>query len=273
MVILECFLPILLFLSFLMSLGPLIMFSWKKRWIKYLVTLTVGLCLTFAFWDESIHSIMGPREYLGFAAYLFLLIYIPAALAITYLSEKKVPKTRGKIVRVILVIGLIVGVDIGMYYALYKDASYEYEIHYEVTIYSNNTNFTVQVPIILQNNRPSKLMDQLKMTSGSGNYSIVTTQYGYALQVQGMSEVHISAIKKAVQSPDAPIVDDIYFTGGLSMKKERDYGVYWFNSTSNVTMDFIVYSLSNMRTDVGTPHYFNKNFQLEPRWQEIKLVP
>jgi len=273
MVILECFLPELLFLSFLMSLGPLIMFSWKKRWIKYFVTLTVGLCLTFAFWVASDDPFVGQREYIGFAAYLFLLIYIPGALAIIYLSEKKMQKTKGKTIRVILVIGLIIGVDMGVYYALYKDASYEYEIHYEVTIYSNNTNFTVQVPILLQDNRPSEHMDELKMTSGSGNYSIVTTQYGYALQVQGMSEVHISAIKKAVVTPDDPIVDDIYFTGGLSMKKERVYGVYWFNSTSNVTMEFIVYSLSNMRTDVGTPHYFNKNFQLEPRWQEIKLVP
>jgi len=258
-----------------MSLGPLFMFSRKKRWTKYLVTLTVGLGLSSVFWVWSINPFTGYREYLGFAAYIFLLIYLPVALTITYLSEKKVLKTRGKIVRVILIIGLIVGADIGVYYAIYKDASYEYEIHYEVTIYSNNTNFTVQVPIPLQKNRPSKLMDQLKMTSGSGNYSIVTTQYGYALQVRGMSEVHMSAIKKAVASPDEPdasIVDDIYFTGDLSMKREGSWREYWFNSTSNVTMDFIVYSWSSMKTDVGTPHYINKNFQLEPSWQEIKLI-
>lgn len=135
-------------------------------------------------------------------------------------------------------------------------------VHYEVNIISNNTTEEiVYLPVPLSSSyvnyknpnqdRPIKLMDELSVVNGTGNYSVINTTFGYALEIRFNKSLHIIGHKEIkINSPN-------------DFKND-----YVFRNISMAITDR--YDSSNRIHSNGTPviQFFSTYYSAEARYYE-----
>jgi hypothetical protein len=132
---------------------------------------------------------------------------------------------------------------------------------YKVTILSNGLNetYVVYVPIVInKNDEVAKIMENLKIIDGNGNFEIIETEYGKTLKIEGNQNLSLIAkygkTKNYVDHPGSAYREK-YYCWGLGLSMYDNVSVPDFieidQRTAKIADLWIYVELQN--------HYFNNN--------------
>jgi hypothetical protein len=158
------------------------------------------------------------------------------------------------------------------------DVGFHY-LYYEVELETNSeANILFPIPInditkgINRESNISKLVDDIRILSGTGSYKIELTIYGWAINITFLNKMHLKATAK-IYDEDMEKYSS-YFFNDISMESKSERGFYYFFSSNNDVKikNFECYlehvgSLDDSR-DVS---YKFENYQLSIGWQKIDL--
>jgi len=158
----------------------------------------------------------------------------------------------------------------------YDDSGYE-EYYYELSLSTNTEVFVLwPVPVInstlVETDKEilSKLVNEIELITGNGNYKIEETKYSYVLNITFSNSIEIKA-KKKINDEDLYEQTD-YFFDNLSMRNVNEKNQYYvYSSKDNVTLNKFSCYLWFDRSS-GTDYFIYvdiENIELEKGWQSI----
>ena len=155
----------------------------------------------------------------------------------------------------LVVVIIVVAIIIASFIIRNQDDNVKYDgkrvYHYEIdVILLTPGNFTLHLPVPIASrvnsplhNTPTALMNNIEIT-GPGQFSIITTPYGYAIQIMGNDSVHLVAHRE-FQIPANDSEEDYVFDD-LSMHLDyypfTDYRIFFNGSATGVNISFSCYN-------------------------------
>ncbi len=185
-----------------------------------------------------------------------------------------------KLIIVIIIITILILI-ISIYWVSNRKLNEKWLIYYEINISTNSTDpYFIYLPVPIASrvdssikDQPIKLMDELQFIEGDGKFSIISTKYGYALNLSGIGNIRLIG-KWDVENPSTK-EESYYLFNDVSMETEgngKEHHFFYFNSSNNNTyLDFSC--IEKNENEIGSSHYELgiNNYNLKKGWQDIDI--
>lgn len=141
---------------------------------------------------------------LGYGSFIMIFVFITIigfVFLLLFLMILRKNKSQFKsLVKTFSIMVIVLIIFLSIFYIWYSDNKVSYEYSIEITT-ANNNNIELYIPIPLTNDEKiSEITDYLKIEKGNGQFDIITTDYGKALQIKSSGNITLASSGKSGES-------------------------------------------------------------------------